>query len=246
MNQNLECYLRCYINYHQDDWIRLLPSAEFAYNQSMNASTGKIPFEEVLRFTPEFRKQVARETQVRKGENPAARELAERLDEGVQQGKDFWEKTQESTTRFYNKKHKDMMFKLSDEVLLSSRHIRILRPSRKLADKFLGPFQIIACVGKNAYTLDLPLKYGRIHPTFPVAFLEPYRRRNGVKPPEPIDIEGEEEWVVDKILDEREARGRSTFLVRWEGFSADHDTWEPEENLVNAQGKIQDYRERRT
>jgi hypothetical protein len=147
--------------------------------------------------------------------------------------------------RFYNKKHKDMTFRLGNEVLLSSRHIRTRRPSKKLIDKFLGPFRIIACIGKNAYKLDLPPKYGRIHPTFPVAFLEPYRRRDGVEPPAPIDIEGEEEWTVDQILDEREARGERTFLVRWEGFSADHDTWEPEENLINAQGKIQDFREQR-
>jgi hypothetical protein len=61
--------------------------------------------------------------------------------------------------RFYNKKHKDMTFRLGDEVLLSSRHIRMQRPSKKLADKFLGPFRIITYIGKNTYKLDLLLKY---------------------------------------------------------------------------------------
>jgi hypothetical protein len=32
MNQTLECYLRYYINHEQDNWIQLLPSAEYAYN----------------------------------------------------------------------------------------------------------------------------------------------------------------------------------------------------------------------
>jgi hypothetical protein len=96
-------------------------------------------------------------------------------------------------TRFYNKKHKDMMFRLGDEVLLLSRYIRTRRLSKKLINKFLGPFRVITYISKNAYRLDLLLKYGRIHSIFPVLFLKPYRRRDGVKPPAPIDIEGEEE-----------------------------------------------------
>lgn len=32
INQTLECYFRCYINYRQDNWVELLPSAEYAYN----------------------------------------------------------------------------------------------------------------------------------------------------------------------------------------------------------------------
>src|SRR5882724_12515833 len=33
-NQILEQYLQVYINYQQDDWVNLLPLAEFAYNMS--------------------------------------------------------------------------------------------------------------------------------------------------------------------------------------------------------------------
>ena len=51
-NQVLECYLRCYINHEQDDWIHWLPSAEYAYNQSTNSVTKKSPFEMVYRYSP--------------------------------------------------------------------------------------------------------------------------------------------------------------------------------------------------
>src|SRR5256885_1559196 len=44
VNQTLECYLRCYVDYQQDDWLSLLPSAEYACNSHVNASTGKVPF----------------------------------------------------------------------------------------------------------------------------------------------------------------------------------------------------------
>src|SRR5882724_10831434 len=34
VNQILEQYLRVYVNYQQDDWVNLLPLAEFAYNNT--------------------------------------------------------------------------------------------------------------------------------------------------------------------------------------------------------------------
>ncbi len=41
----MEVYLRAYVNWEQDDWARLLPIAEFAYNNAKNASTGHTSFE---------------------------------------------------------------------------------------------------------------------------------------------------------------------------------------------------------
>jgi transposase InsO family protein len=39
MNQILEQYLRCTVNYQQDDWTDLLSLAEFAYNNTLHSST---------------------------------------------------------------------------------------------------------------------------------------------------------------------------------------------------------------
>jgi RNase H-like domain found in reverse transcriptase/Integrase zinc binding domain len=44
MNQTMEQYLRSYINYQQDDWLDWLPLAEFAYNNSRQATTEQSPF----------------------------------------------------------------------------------------------------------------------------------------------------------------------------------------------------------
>jgi Integrase core domain len=43
-NQTLEQYLRIYCNYQQDNWLELLPLAEFAYNNAPSATTGVSPF----------------------------------------------------------------------------------------------------------------------------------------------------------------------------------------------------------
>lgn len=39
VNQVLEQYLRCTINYQQDDWTTILPLVEFAYNNTIHSST---------------------------------------------------------------------------------------------------------------------------------------------------------------------------------------------------------------
>ena len=41
----MEAYLRAFVNFEQNDWARLLPMAEFAYNNAKNASSGHTPFE---------------------------------------------------------------------------------------------------------------------------------------------------------------------------------------------------------
>ncbi len=41
----MKAYLRAFVNYEQNDWARLLPMAEFSYNNAKNASTGHPPFE---------------------------------------------------------------------------------------------------------------------------------------------------------------------------------------------------------
>ena len=41
----MKAYLRVFVNFNQNDWARLLPMAEFAYNNAKNASNGHTPFE---------------------------------------------------------------------------------------------------------------------------------------------------------------------------------------------------------
>ena len=51
-NSTMEAYLRAFVNFEQNDWARLLPMAEFAYNNAKNASTGHTPFELNCGFHP--------------------------------------------------------------------------------------------------------------------------------------------------------------------------------------------------
>ena len=43
-NSTREAYLKVFVNFKQNNWAKLLPMAEFAYNNAKNTSTGHTPF----------------------------------------------------------------------------------------------------------------------------------------------------------------------------------------------------------
>ena len=51
-NSTVGAYLRVFINYEQNNWARLLPMAEFAYNNTKYASMGYTPFELNYKYYP--------------------------------------------------------------------------------------------------------------------------------------------------------------------------------------------------
>jgi len=53
LNQTIEAYLRAFVGHEQDDWVRLLPMAEFAYNNSVTTGNGVTPFYANYGFHPQ-------------------------------------------------------------------------------------------------------------------------------------------------------------------------------------------------
>ena len=48
----MEVYLKAFINWEQDNWARLLPMAEFTYNNAKNSNTNHILFEFNCNYYP--------------------------------------------------------------------------------------------------------------------------------------------------------------------------------------------------
>jgi hypothetical protein len=242
-NQTLEIFLRSYVNYHQDDWARLLSAAQFRLNDSVNTVTGVTPFSLVLSYAPTMRMNPA-EDSMASGEAPDARhevEVREKLSKTYQE---MWARAQETAKNYYDKRRKIQSFREGQEVLLSAKNIRVRKPCKKLTDRFLGPFRVIKKIGENAYQLELPECYGRLHNTFHVSLLEPYVRREGEEPPGPVDIE-EDKFLVESILDERSKHGKPEFLIKWLGYPEHESTWEPLEHLDELEEEIAEFRMRR-
>jgi hypothetical protein len=51
-NAQLEQYLRIYGNVEQDDWVTLLPMAQYVHNSWINMSMGYTPFDLLIGHTP--------------------------------------------------------------------------------------------------------------------------------------------------------------------------------------------------
>jgi len=59
--------------------------------------------------------------------------------------------------------------------------------------------------------------------------------------PQPVVIEGEEEWEVKKIINKRWVQGKEKYLVQWKGCTAKENTWESKENLKNAMNLVEEF-----
>jgi len=170
----LEHYLRIYCEEKQGDWAKLLPLAEFAYNNSVNATTGVSPFRALYGFDPVIRYEG--ETSERVVRVPAAKNRIEAIAKLKDTLEKRWQSAVASQATAYNRRHEPIKFGTGDQVLLSTKDLNLKLPSKKLAPKFIGPFRVAEPVGSQAYRLHLPTHY-RIHDVFNVARLEKYTGR---------------------------------------------------------------------
>jgi len=243
-NQNLEGWLRNYVCPNQDDWVELLPIAEFAYNNSIHSSIGMSPNQARYGINLETRQGV--EVDTTRGEIPTATEHAERMTKLRERLENSWAESKKQQAKYFNQKHKPTQFNAGQRVLLSAQNIRTVRTSKKLNQRFLGPFEILKKIGSQAYRLKLPYKYKRLHDVFHVSLLAEYYPRPGETQDivQPDLIDGVEEWEVESILNKRIQRNRVQYLVHWKGFPVSDDEWCGANQLQNAQELVREFEDR--
>ncbi|MGH7239812.1 MAG: DDE-type integrase/transposase/recombinase [Candidatus Saccharimonadales bacterium] len=226
MNQVLATRLKPYLDYYQDDWDLWLPLMDHATGALCNASTGLPPFLVSLGFEPrtsfDWRPlpQGPRTEVINREE---AQEKVKKMEEIWSLARKGMEHAQEQMRIQANKHRREPDFNVGDSVYLSLKEYRIDQPSRKLSRQNDGPFLIVEKVG-NAYRLDLP-KSMKIHQEFSPDKL----RKAAMDPlpgqitdsPEPMEIDGENEWEVNDILASRIHRGKLQYQVNWKGFDPD-------------------------
>lgn len=230
-NQNLEHYLRTFCNYEQNDWVEKLPLAEWVYNTSVHSATKQTPAHLFMGFQPRGPYDLAAVTP---GKNAVkGSERAQQLQKDREATAKLLETANANYKKWYNKGRTKKEFAVGQYVLVSTKNINQRRPSRKLADKYLGPFKIEEIVGHHrmAYRLELPPRY-RIHDVFHVSCLEPFVPRDGETPEEQqVDPEEDNVYEVEAILGHR-GRGRNKeYLIRWTGYTSDDDSWEKAINV---------------
>ncbi len=143
-NSTMEAYLRAFVNWGQDDWTRLLPMAEFAYNNAKNASTDHTPFELNCGYHPRvsFKEDVDPRSRSR-----SANKLAEELGKLKEVCCQNLFHAQELQKRAHDKGVKSRSYAPGEKVWLNSKYIKTKR-NKKLKSKFFGPLWVLHAVGK--------------------------------------------------------------------------------------------------
>ena len=234
-NQTLEHFLRTFCNAEQTNWAKLLPIAEFAYMNSHHSSLGCSPFYAMYGYNPQIHWEA--EDGSLEGEVPAAKERVEQLQNYRKKIEAHWQRAVAAQAKYYNEHHKAKEYKVGELVMLSTKNLKQRRPSKKLSHRFVGPFRIEDKVGAQAYRLMLPTNY-RIHNTFHVSLLEPYKLRDGAEPAEfmqpPELIDDEEQWEVEEIVDKVKNKEGVWYKVKWTGWGDIYNQWVPEAELDTA------------
>lgn len=219
VNQELEQYLRLYVNHRQTDWADWLAIAEFAYNNREHSATKMSPFFAVTGTHPMSFSDIRTSSA-----NIAAEDFAKHIKDVHKTAESNLKKAADDMKRFYDRHAgQEPEYSAGDKVFLDGRNIKTDRPSAKMADKWYGPYEILEKVGASAYRLKLPKTWKKVHPVFNVMMLKPAHEPAFVSqvkppPPAPILIDDEEHFEVEAIIDSRIHRKRLQFLVKWVGF----------------------------
>ncbi|KAJ1601592.1 hypothetical protein NDA14_004339 [Ustilago hordei] len=240
VNQVIEQYLRMYCNYEQNDWANLLDTAAFVYNNTVHNSIGVSPFFACYGWNPKAHPDIPQ----RLGVNDPGR--FEYLMDGKERCKYLQEQIREAQCRSvdqYNRKHKDIEFKVGDMVYINRRNWKTRRPTPKLDTRFAGPYPVQERVGRRAYRITLPANL-RVHDVFHVSMLEPARTsslpQRAEQPTMPPLPDEDLDFEVEALIDKHSHNGTTEYKVLWRGYPEEAASWEPVENL-NCPDLIQEY-----
>ncbi|GAA5973503.1 hypothetical protein JCM21900_002203 [Sporobolomyces salmonicolor] len=213
--------------------------SKFAINTAVNESTGKTPFELVIGHTPSHLHSPSQPSPITL---PAVEDIVEERQNRVKEARDALAAAKVRQAEQANRKHSaDPSFVPGDSVMVDStdrraRYKSTMGDSRvaKLFPRYDGPYTITECFPHTAtYRLALPHD-NRSHPIFHTSKLKPYIPNNSTDfpsctppCPEPMMVDGEEEYVVEKIIDEKGNGDRRRYLVKWSGYPESENSWEP-------------------
>jgi hypothetical protein len=233
MNRWIKDYLRQFVIGRQNNWSELLPMAEFAHNSWRHETTKHTPHELIIGVNP---------TALINTPDDAVPAAQERLSQLMTARSD----AQKALQRRIKPLNVPRTFVPGNKVWLDGRNLKIKAPSnsRALTPRRFGPYEVIKQISPVTYRLQLPPTL-KIHDVFHVDLLTPYHEteehgQNYIQPP-PELIDGEEEYQVEEIIDERMHRRKKQYLIKWLGYPVSENSWIDARDL-HADELLEEYR----
>jgi len=244
-NQILEQYLRSYVNYLQDDWVNWLPMAEFAVNNHKSESTGVSPFYAVNGQHPLMGHEPPQPTRRLLARQQLDVAAADKFAEGMKELTDYLHAEMKlAQARYAEQADKSRspapIFKKGDKVWLDTRNLKIERPSKKLSERYIGPYPVTEIISPAAYRLELPRSMGN-HNVFHTTLLRasatdplPGQQRTSQPRVATERDKAGKGWMVKEILNSRITKNRQgnrrlEYYVRWRSYPA---SWIPQKDLI--------------
>src|SRR5215216_5662467 len=210
VNQILEDMLRASVISFGMDWEKFIPFAEFAYNNSYQASLGKAPFE--VLYGQRCRTPLNwSETGERQLFCP---EMIQEAEEQVRIVREKLKTTQSRQKSQYDRHHKAVTYEVGEKAYLRVTPLRGTHQfgvKGKLAPRYIGPFRILARRGLVAYQLELPPQFSHVHDVFHVSQLHRcFKDSEREVDPELIEVQDDRTYKehLIRILEEVERRTR--------------------------------------
>ena len=141
-------------------------------------------------------------------------------------------------------------FQVGQLVFVRSQYFQMTRPSKKLSEKYLRPYEIIAQPSPQFFTFCLLDTIRATHSVFHVSMLEPATsntfQQRSEPPPAPVIIDREPEYEISKIVNSKIDRWRACKLlykVIWLGYEdTDNDSeWLPATKLEHTKELLNDF-----
>jgi len=198
INQELEQYLRMFIDHKQEQWPEWLGMAEFVYNNKVHSSTRTLPFKANCGQDPRMGFEGRK-----KGKYIGVEKFVEKMKEIQEEAKVVLRKVQEDMRKYADRKRLDTdEYKVGDLVMLSTKDLKyqmVGKRTEKLTERFVGPYRVKEIISSNAVKLELPITV-KIHPVVNVSRIRQYIGQVKEQRKEQLAlviIEGEEEWEVE-------------------------------------------------
>jgi len=194
MNQELEQYLRMFIDHCQEQWPEWLGTAEFAYNNKVHTRTKVSPFKANNGRNPRMGFEARK-----KRRYEGAEKFVEKMKKMQGEAKAALAKVQDDMKKYANRHRSEAVeYKVGDLVLLSTKDLKwqmVGQQSEKLMERFVGPYRVKVIISSNAVELELPSTV-KIHPVVNISRIRRYTSQvkgQQKKALQPIVIEEEEE-----------------------------------------------------